>query len=144
MTVNVVRWIQDRFTKGGEGDALEYMHLKYPYYNAQMQMTMEVFGESSTYFGFKNKNTTDYGLEDKAGGERVGLYIPRDEVVVANILEKYAYVSRHVKDGKPPPFRGKVSCPLDGSTQCGWCPFYYQCYGAMKAGGKVVYPGADN
>lgn len=136
ITTNSVRWLQVAFDQGGEPKALERIHNKSPWYENQVQITMAVFDGELTYFGHKNKDTTDYGLA-LPNGERTGLYIAYDREIVDGILREFALVSDAIEAGTPPDLS---LCPLDGSRDCGWCPFYYQCYGVAKNDGKVVYP----
>lgn len=138
-TGNSMRWLQTALDRGGKEGLLDRIHKKHPYYVNQIQITMAVFGRSLTYLQFKNKDTTDYGFVDSAGN-RCGVYILYDQNRVDELLGSFAHAQKCVATGNPPDI---ALCPLDGSRECDWCPFYYRCYGAMNNGGKVVYPSSD-
>jgi len=141
MAKYAVKWLQAAFAKGGVEAALEYLHQKRRYYITQMQITMAVFKFKRTYFNFKDKDTTDYGLV-RADGSHCGLVLEYDDGMVQKLLRKFADVKRYVLAEKEIPFNAP-DVPLDGSMECGYCPFYYRCYAAQSRGGRVIYPGME-
>ena len=132
-------WLQKTYdghfgTKGNDA-VLERIETKHGYYDGQMQITMAIFGDDQTYFGAKNRSAVAYGLETP-DGLRTGVFVPRDEGKIKTILRTFAGIKEAVETGKPPPAK------LDGSMECSFCPFYYQCHGKMKRG-KVIYPNEE-
>ena len=130
-------WLEKTFAKEGEGGVIDRLKKKHPYYVAQMQMTMAIFDYDLTYFGHKNKSAGSHGFRAE-NDERCGVYLERDQQVIDGILATFAEVQEQVHAGTPPRF-SHPKVPLDGSGECGFCAFHYQCYGAQSKG-AVIYP----
>lgn len=133
-------WLQKTFNgyfkKLGRGleAVIARLKEKNQYYIAQIQMTMAVFDDERTAFGIKGRSDVDYGLTDE-NGARTMVYVDADPDAQQGILRKFARIKEAVRAEEPP-------MPLlEGSMECSFCPFNYQCWGAVRSG-KVTYPDA--
>jgi CRISPR/Cas system-associated exonuclease Cas4 (RecB family) len=118
---------------------LDRLETKHPDYMAQMQMTMQIFDRDATWFGHFNRNFVRYGIFGGIDGNpskkeaKGGVLVKSNPEQQQQILERFAGIQDCVESATPPP-------PiLDGSKPCSYCPFYYACHGAVRAG-KVMYP----
>jgi hypothetical protein len=127
-------WLQGAFNgklkaapEGGLAAVVDRLREKHDGYWAQMQMSAAVFDEKKIYFAPKDRSMAQYGVWNKETGERFGVLVDRDQDYIDAKLRKFANIKQCVLAGEPPKAQF-----MDGSTECGYCAFYKDCYGKGK------------
>lgn len=134
-------WLNKAFIKDGHAGALERIKKKHQSYYDQCHVSMALSGHKLCYLLPKDRSSGTLGLHNPDTNERSGIYIEFDPEHYKKILDRFAYVTRKLGEGKPP-----MPEKTPGSRECGWCEFRYRCHDALerKAQGlepHVVYPG---
>lgn len=120
------QWLQTSYEEGGQEGAMQRLEKKHRSYIWQSQVEMKLFDEPNALLVHMNKGTCSIGVVAK--DERDGVHIAEDNNLFNEILQRFAMIKRHVQRKEPPPPEF-----IDGSQECGYCPFYKHCHGKMKA-----------
>jgi hypothetical protein len=134
-------WLNKAFIKGGHAGALKRIKEKHQSYYDQCHVSMAMAGMTTCYLLVKDRSSANLGLHNPETGERSGIYIEFDPEHYNKILDRFAYVTRKLNEGKPP-----MPEKTPGSRECGWCEFRYRCHDALERMNKglephIVYPG---
>jgi len=135
------KYLSEAYARDGDQGVLERIQAKHKNYVAQGNTTAMLHDLDWVYLLVVARENMTVGLYDKAKDRRTGGAIWRVTDEAKNkLLAKCARIQRHVTSGRPP-----IPEYLDGSKECGQCPFYYRCHGAArrKIQGEeptVVYP----
>ena len=139
-------WLSSAYTEGfkpvggdkippGHDAALARVKEKHKSWYWQCQVTMALCGYKLCYLIVKDRSGEAIGLHNTETGESGGIYIPFDQVVFDEILQRFAYASRKLADGEKP-----VAEFAAKSQTCSYCDFRYLCHGAAERRAKGLEP----
>jgi len=132
------KYLNEAFEQGGHEAALTYVYKKSPSYIDQCMVTMKLCGFDRAYLLVKDRSTGTLGLHNSKTGERSGIYIDFDEDHFNDILQRFGYVARKLREGKPP-----IPEHPKGMQECGYCEFRYRCHDMFDRKGEIIYPGPN-
>lgn len=135
------KFLNEAFEKGGHQAVMERLKDKHMSYLRQCMVTMYLSDHKLCYLVVKDRASGTIGLHNQDTGERSGIYIPFDQELFDETMQRFAYVQRKLNENDPP---NPEHTP--GSNDCSWCEYKYRCHDMMKrqqSGEEpfIVYPG---
>ena len=135
------KFLNEAFEKGGHQACIERLNDKHMSYMRQMQISMYLSGHKLCYLVVKDRASGTIGLHNSDTGERTGIYVPFDQELFDDTMQRFAYVTRKLDENEAP-----LPEKTPGSNDCGWCEFRYRCHDMMKRekNGEepfILYPG---